>query len=156
MRYIIPTRYVISGSMKISALRERGMGFKRSRRYAEDTDIIAMSYYGIRVTCCVSIIAREPISNPTPLQTDPNWSGHLMHPNGQGNRMQPGRGRRSVLGRHPRSWRLGGSLVVQNCMNSYTCSAFLSMNSCILWIHTYLCMWIRVSMMVSSHKNHLI
>ena len=31
----------------------------------------------------------NPISNPTPLQTDPNWSGHLMHPNSRGSRMHP-------------------------------------------------------------------
>ncbi len=31
----------------------------------------------------------NPISNPTPLQTDPNWSGHLMHPNSRGSRVHP-------------------------------------------------------------------
>jgi hypothetical protein len=31
----------------------------------------------------------NPISNPTPLRTDPNWLGHLMHPNGQGSRVNP-------------------------------------------------------------------
>ena len=40
-------------------------------------------------------ICPNPISNPTPLQTDPNWSGHLMHPNSQGSRVHPnGRGSR--------------------------------------------------------------
>jgi hypothetical protein len=29
------------------------------------------------------------MSNPTPLQTDPNWSGHLMHPNSRGSRVHP-------------------------------------------------------------------